>query len=175
MTLSGQPNPSGQPGQSGDPAPAQPSPGTGQGALLEEWQSIYSGFRRLSDRLLAEVEMASGMDPPSFQALWFLMTTPQQSAPMNELARVLGFSTAGTTKVVDRLSEAGYVRRRPSPADRRMIFAELTAAGAQAAAEVSAMLAESLRHHLVEPLGADRVTALATALRSLDRPGDAEE
>lgn len=161
------------------PGQAQACPsqmGTGLGAdqneLLQQWQTLYSGFRRLSDRLLADVESASGVDPASFQVLWFLMTTPQRAAPMNLLARVLGFSTAGTTKVVDRLCEAGFAQRRQSPTDRRVTFAELTPAGMTAAAEVSATLADALHRHLVLPLGAAQVAALATAVGSLDGSDD---
>jgi DNA-binding MarR family transcriptional regulator len=154
------------------PSAAQAYPAADQSELLQQWQTLYSGFRRLSDRLLADVESASGVDPSSFQVLWFLMTTPQRAAPMNLLARVLGFSTAGTTKVVDRLCEAGFVQRRPSPTDRRVTFAELTAAGMTAAAEVSTTLADALRRHLVQPLGAEQVAAFATALGSLDKSDD---
>ncbi|HEV2638746.1 MAG TPA: MarR family transcriptional regulator [Actinocrinis sp.] len=160
-------------GPPGEPEPPPNRPGTAQIALLQQWQTIYSGFRRLSDRLLADVELASGVDPASFQVLWFLLTTPLRAAPMNLLTQVLGFSTAGTTKVVDRLAEAGYVERRPSPTDRRVTFAALTTEGMTMAAEVSSTLAEALQRHLVEPLGAAQVSAFATALGSLNKSGDA--
>lgn len=161
-----------QPARPGEPEQAPACPSAGQSQLLEQWQTLYSGFRRLSDRLLADVESASGIDPASYQVLWFLTTMPQRAAPMNLLARVLGFSTAGTTKVVDRLAEAGYVQRRPSPTDRRVTFAELTAAGMSVSADVSTTLADALRRHLVEPLGAEQVASFAAALGSLDQTGD---
>jgi DNA-binding MarR family transcriptional regulator len=156
-----------EPTRSGDPAQPDHCPSQAQVALLQQWQELYSGFRRLNDRLLDDVESASGVDPSSFQVLWFLMTTPQRAAPMNLLARVLAFSTAGTTKVVDRLCEAGLVERRPSPTDRRVTFAALT----QEAGQASVTLADALRRHLVDPLGADTVTAFAAALSSLE-PSD---
>lgn len=43
-----------------------------------------------------------------------------------ELARLLGFTTGGVTTVLDRLERAGYVRRRPDPADRRRQVVEIT-------------------------------------------------
>lgn len=157
----------------GEPDQAEPCPGpAGEVELLQQWHTLYGGFRRLSDRLLADVESATGVDPASVQVLWFLTTTPQRAAPMNLLARVLGFSTAGTTKVVDRLAEAGYVERRPSPSDRRVTFAALTAEGMTASVDISGTLADALRRHLVEPLGAQRVADLAAALSLLESPGD---
>ena len=41
------------------------------------------------------------------------------------LARLLGFTTGGVTTVLDRLERAGYVRRRPDPADRRRQVVEI--------------------------------------------------
>ena len=43
-----------------------------------------------------------------------------------DLARLLGFTTGGVTTVLDRLERAGYVRRRPDPADRRRQVVEIT-------------------------------------------------
>jgi len=43
-----------------------------------------------------------------------------------DLARQLGFTTGGVTTVLDRLERAGYIRRRPDPADRRRQVVEAT-------------------------------------------------
>src|SRR5215470_12526923 len=56
-------------------------------------------------------------------------------APTN-LARLLGFTTGGVTTVLDRLERAGYIRRRPSPGDRRRLEVEVTEATAARDAEV---------------------------------------
>ena len=52
------------------------------------------------------------------------------------LARLLGFTTGGVTTVLDRLERAGYVRRRPDPADRRRQVVEITDATAARDQEV---------------------------------------
>jgi len=51
-----------------------------------------------------------------------------QAGPLapTDLARLLGFTTGGVTTVLDRLERAGYVRRRPDPADRRRQVVEIT-------------------------------------------------
>jgi DNA-binding MarR family transcriptional regulator len=53
-----------------------------------------------------------------------------QSGPLapTDLARLLGFTTGGVTTVLDRLEQAGYVRRRPDPADRRRQVVQTTEA-----------------------------------------------
>ncbi|SFE10226.1 DNA-binding transcriptional regulator, MarR family [Actinacidiphila alni] len=142
-------------------------------ALLHQWHALHTGVRRLNDGLLADVEQQAGLAPSSFQALLFLMTAPGQAAPMNQLSQALGFSTAGTTKVVDRLAEAGLVERRPSAADRRVIFTALTPGGARSVLAASRSLAGAVRSRVVEPLGEDVFASLAAAVGSLDPEPDA--
>jgi DNA-binding MarR family transcriptional regulator len=47
----------------------------------------------------------------------------------SELARWVLLSSGGMTSRLDRMEEAGLVRRRPDPADRRGVLVELTPAG----------------------------------------------
>jgi DNA-binding MarR family transcriptional regulator len=145
-------------------------PDTDELALLQQWHALHSGVRRLTDGLSADVEAEQGLAPSSFQALMFLVTAPGQAAPMNRLSAALGFSTAGTTKVVDRLAEAGLVERRPSDSDRRVVYTALTSAGAETVLAASRSLARALRARVVDPLGEDLFRTLATAVGSLD-PG----
>lgn len=144
-------------------------PGTAELELLARWDGLQSGFRRITDQLLADVEARSGLTPSSFQALWFLMTTPERSAPMNQLAGTLGFTTAGTTKVADRLTEAGLIERRPCRNDRRVTLAALTERGLEVAATAARALADALRERVVAPLGGtERFAALADAVTAVD-------
>ena len=54
------------------------------------------------------------------------------------LRRVLGLTPSGTVRLVDRLEEAGYLRRRPGAGrDRRAISLRLTASGRRVAKRVS--------------------------------------
>jgi DNA-binding MarR family transcriptional regulator len=143
-------------------------PDSGDLTLLEEWNRLQSGFRRITEQLLADVDDKAGIAPSSFQVLWFLLTAPEQSAPMNQLAATLGFTTAGTTKVADRLAGAGLIERRPAPGDRRVVLAVLTADGVEVAMKAALALADALRERVVTPLGAEQFSALAERIGSLD-------
>ncbi|MEV7801903.1 MarR family transcriptional regulator [Microbispora sp. NPDC088329] len=44
-----------------------------------------------------------------------------------ELGRRTGLTTGPTTRLIDRLEQAGYVRRAPDPDDRRKVIVELLA------------------------------------------------
>ncbi|WP_329362667.1 MarR family winged helix-turn-helix transcriptional regulator [Streptomyces sp. NBC_00669] len=152
---------------------AQACPDADELALLKRWHALQSGVRRLTDDMLADVEAEQGLAPSSFQALMFLVTAPGQAAPMNQLSAALGFSTAGTTKLVDRLADAGLVERRPSDADRRVVYTALTSAGAESVLAASRSLARTLRARVVAPLGEDVFQALSEAVGSLDPFGTA--
>ncbi|GAA1977820.1 hypothetical protein GCM10009838_42940 [Catenulispora subtropica] len=144
-------------------------------ALLHQWNQLQGAFRRLNGRLLDDVEASSGVSPSAFQALWFLVGSPERTAKMSQLSAILGFSTAGTTKVADRLAEAGLIERSPSAADRRVILVTLTAHGLEVAAGAIRTFLAALRERAVEPLGEDGFGALVRSVAGLDPEGGAEE
>jgi DNA-binding MarR family transcriptional regulator len=136
-------------------------------ALLEQWNALQSGFRRLTDQLLRDVETETGLAPSSFHVLWFLLTIPGYAAPMNQLTNTLNFTTAGTTNLVDRLAGAGLLERRPAPADRRVTLAVLTEKGRQTATIAARTLADALQERVIAPLGPGALANLADTVGSL--------
>ena len=56
---------------------------------------------------------------------------------MDLLRQVLGLTSSGTVRLVDRMAESGYVRRGPGP-DGRSTSISLTGAGRAAAEQVAA-------------------------------------
>lgn len=80
--------------------------------------------------------------------------------------------TSGTmTNRIDRLEQAGLVRRRPDPEDRRGVLVSLTDDGR---ARVDAAFADLLRREqeLLAGLGSDEQKVLADLLRTLLTPFD---
>jgi DNA-binding MarR family transcriptional regulator len=55
---------------------------------------------------------------------------------LDRLRRVLGLTPSGAVRLVDRLEQAGHVRRRPSAQDARSVSVQLTAKGRRAARRV---------------------------------------
>lgn len=156
-------------GHSGDGCPS-----TADLALLQQWNQLHGAFRRLNGRLLDDVEASTGVSPSAFQALWYLVSSPQQTAKMSQLSAVLGFSTAGTTKVADRLAEAGMIERSPSVADRRVILVTLTRHGLDVASEAIRTFLAALRERAVDPMGTDGFAALVKSVAGLDPGGSGE-
>jgi len=141
------------------------------GTLLCQWYEIHGSFRRLNNRLFDDVEAGTGLAPSAFQALGYLTGCSENTANMSQLSAYLGFSTAGTTKVADRLAEAGLIERTPSAVDRRVILVTLTPGGRQVAVEAIGTFLAALRTRVVEPLGDDGFAALVETMSGLDPEG----
>jgi DNA-binding MarR family transcriptional regulator len=72
------------------------------------------------------------LSPTSGLAL-SILADAETALPPNEIADRLIISRATVTGLLDSLERQDYIRRRPHPSDRRMILAEITDAGRQAA------------------------------------------
>ena len=136
-------------------------------ALLRTWFQLQSSIQVVTSDLLVEMERGCGLTAPEFRVLWHLRDQPERRAAMNEISRLLNFSTAGTTKLIDRLSGMGLIERQTNHCDRRVILAELTENGAGSAGVAASILVRTLRERFLGRLGEDRVTALVEAFALL--------
>ncbi|MEU1121032.1 MULTISPECIES: MarR family winged helix-turn-helix transcriptional regulator [unclassified Streptomyces] len=66
----------------------------------------------------------------------------------SELIRAVGLDASTVTKMLQRLEQAGHVRRRPDPADRRAVLVEASAASCGLLAQVERAWAELEGHTL---------------------------
>ncbi len=144
--------------------------------LLAAWSQVQISTRRLAVTLFDDVAASTGLPPTSFQALWFLYQVEGRSAPMSALGRVLGFSTAGVTKLTDRLVDAGLIERTPSAADRRVTLATLTAAGVARIESAGSALGAALHRRVAEVVGVEALEHVAATMAQLasgscDEPG----
>jgi DNA-binding MarR family transcriptional regulator len=113
-----------------------------------------------------------GLEPWEFDVLTALRRAgkPYELSPGALLRATL--VTSGTmTNRIDRLAQAGLVRRRPDPEDRRGVLVSLTDTGL---ARVDAAFADLLRreHDLLSGLELGDQRALASLLRTLLAPFD---
>jgi len=90
----------------------------------------------VSDRAADAVSAAAGRSESAAAALSALLHFLDRPT-IDRLRQVLGLTSSGTVRLVDRLEESGYVRRGPGE-DARSTSIMLTEAGAAAAEQVSA-------------------------------------
>ena len=69
------------------------------------------------------VAIRFGLSESDVEALEVLIDTGAATA--GRLSELMGLSSGAVTRVIDRLEQAGYVRRIPDPADRRKVVVEL--------------------------------------------------
>ncbi len=89
-----------------------------------------SGLSRRLQRSMDETLAEFGLDSAEHKALSSLAQAgePYRSTP-GKLARRMDLSSGAMTNRLDRLQEAGLIRRLPDPDDRRGLLIELTAQG----------------------------------------------
>lgn len=90
----------------------------------------------ITDRTSAAMASAAGVSDSAATALSALHHFLERPT-VDLLRQVLGLTSSGTTRLVDSLEKAGYVRRRPGP-DGRTTAITLTSSGRAAAKRVSA-------------------------------------
>lgn len=95
------------------------------------------GWREAEERMSREHRRYMNMGETDMRALRYLIAAHHQAREVTPraLAAHLGISTASTTKLLDRLAQAGHVVRRPHPADRRSVLIDVSAATRRAARE----------------------------------------
>lgn len=69
------------------------------------------------------VAIRFGLSESDVEALEVLLDSGAATA--GRLSELMGLTTGAVTRVIDRLEQAGYVRRAPDPADRRRVVVEL--------------------------------------------------
>jgi DNA-binding MarR family transcriptional regulator len=106
---------------------------------LRAWRLYVESALALVDILDTELERDAGIPLRWYDALVHLEETPE-GLRMNELAERILYSKSGFTRVVDRMEEAGLVRRVRPDNDRRSILVLLTEQG-------RATLEQARRHH----------------------------
>jgi len=91
--------------------------------LVDRIQGLDRRFKRALDETLAEFEL----DYTEWKLLGILTRMGDESP--GKLARMVDLSSGAMTNRLDRLEEAGYIRRLPDPEDRRGIVVQRTEKG----------------------------------------------
>lgn len=82
---------------------------------------------RLHRQLAGQLLRRAGLHPGQELIMMHLWETGRQR--QTDLVSLLGSDSATVTRTVQRLEKAGFVRRSPLAADRRVVMVEPTAAG----------------------------------------------
>jgi DNA-binding MarR family transcriptional regulator len=105
-----------------------------------------------------------------FDVLLQLRRSPVGRLKMNEIADAIVHSSGGTTRLVDRIEEAGLVARQSCPSDRRAIHVAITDAGNAKLDQALNVHLEYLDDSLAKQLTEIERATLTTLLTKLNSP-----
>lgn len=124
--------------------------GAVQPAVVKAWGSLVRAKAEIGRGLHRELG-AHGLAGVQLGILRVLAESSGDGVKLNEISQRLYVTPGNLTGLVDRLEEAGYLRRAPCSGDRRATLAVLTPAGRRLFEQV-------------HPLHVSRITQVMSAL-----------
>ena len=143
---------------------------------LRAWRLFFESALAVIDVLDAELEQDAGISTRWYDVLVQLEDSPD-GLRMNDLAERILYSKSGFTRVVDRMEQAGLVRRVRPENDRRSIFVVLTDKGTETMEHARRHHRDGIERHFSGHLADNDVKALTRALEKVStharplRPG----
>jgi DNA-binding MarR family transcriptional regulator len=129
--------------------------------MLDNIQLI---FPLLNRALLKPEELAHNPMSPEFRVMLFLIL--RNSQPISTIGGLLGISKPYMTAVIDKLIARGYVERRPSKEDRRIIEISITAEGRRYMEACKTEARESVKKRL-STLSIEDIDSLYASLENI--------
>ncbi len=131
------------------------------------WLNLIQANRVVAAALEEQLQLESGLSLAEHETLARIAETPDGKLRMAELASLLLVSKSGATRIVDRLEEAGLVRRDVCLSDRRVTYAALTPQGREVLDRSMPVLRRGLERSFSVYLADTDVASLRRALRKV--------
>src|SRR3954454_24976000 len=144
----------------------EPSLSSPSSERLRAWRLFFESSLALIDVLDSELERDTGLSLRFYDALVHLEETPD-GLRMNDLAERILYSKSGFTRVVDRMEEAGLVRRVRPDNDRRSFLIVLTDTGREAMETARRHHRIAIERHFSQHLTDADIKALTRALEKV--------
>ena len=132
------------------------------------WRTYIETAGDLSTALEKDL-LSHGLTLGDYQVLVYLSESEQNAMRMCDLADSLQLSPSGLTRRLDGLVAVGYVTRRPSAVDRRVMMAVLTPEGRAKLEAAAPDHVESVRRHIFDHLDETQVAALGTIFEAISK------
>ncbi|MFD9393561.1 MarR family winged helix-turn-helix transcriptional regulator [Streptomyces sp. NPDC060000] len=137
--------------------------------LVRDFGLLIKSATRLEQRIDTALRRDCGISHTMLEVLIRLCRGPGEEISQRQLADDLTLTSSGTTRLIDRMEEAGLVRRVPSPEDRRVALVEPTTEGRGTFLRAAAVHARLVEQFFVGPLAADDYVRLTHALSEIDK------
>lgn len=130
------------------------------------WRAFGTATRLLNERLDRDLQ-ASGMPLTYYELLVMLSEAPEHTLRMAELAKWTRSKPSRISHAVNKLEQAGWVRREHYAADRRGWLAVLTDEGLEALRAAAPLHVTSVRSNLIDVLSPEQLRQLEDISRTL--------
>jgi DNA-binding MarR family transcriptional regulator len=135
--------------------PARPDP-----AQLAAWRLLLEAHATTTELLEQELVAERGLPLTRYDVLLNLAEAPGGRLRMQELSASVLLSKSGLSRLVDRMVEAGLVRRERCQDDRRGWFAVLTDQGRSALRRAAPVHLRGIHEHFTSHLRPEEIEVL---------------
>jgi DNA-binding MarR family transcriptional regulator len=126
---------------------------------MRAWRNFIESVNTMTPVLESDL-VPFGLTMGDYEVLVRLSEADDRRMRMCDLAMVLQLSPSGLTRRLDGLVSTGLVERVASPADRRVMFAALTAEGLATLTEAAPRHVASVRERFFKGLSRDQIRDL---------------
>ena len=138
----------------------------------DAWRGVIFTHARVFSVVEAPLRERTGLSLVFLDVLGRLYDAPERRLRIQELQERSLFTKSGMTRLVDRMVEAGLVRREPVPGDRRGVYVVVSDEGAETYARGIEGHQEDIEREFASKLTPEQQRAVADALRSFWHDGD---
>jgi DNA-binding MarR family transcriptional regulator len=131
---------------------------------LDAWRAFLTAHAHVTRAIGRELAADGLPDLSWYDLLWALYRSPGRRLRVKDLADEVVLSPTAMSRFVDRVADAGYVRREPHPDDRRALQIALTPEGEDLLRRMWPVYARGIERHFAAVAGRS-----APRLRSLFR------
>jgi len=127
---------------------------------LQAWMAVCEVVDRVRVALNRDLLRGTGLTLAENLVLCQVAMAPGRRLRMVEIAGLLTIGKSAVTKTVDRLELRGLITRQRDPADRRTVYATLTAEGATAFAAAQPAFVDGVQRHFASQMSEAEVRQL---------------
>jgi DNA-binding MarR family transcriptional regulator len=142
---------------------------------VRAWTRLLRAQAQSVRLLSAELQREHGLSVNDYEALYLLSRAEGQRLRRVDLARRVGLTPSGVTRLLEGLERAGLVERAACDADARVIYAQLTDGGAQKLAAASCSHVAAVRELMESHLSGSDLDELAELLGKLPGVADGDD
>ncbi|WP_338775641.1 MarR family winged helix-turn-helix transcriptional regulator [Streptomyces sp. DG1A-41] len=136
--------------------------------LVHDFGLLIKAATRLEQRIDTALRRECGISHTMLEVLIRLCRKPGEEVSQRRLADDLTLTSSGTTRLIDRMEEAGLVCRVPSPDDRRSVLVEPTDHGRTVFLQAATVHSDVVERYFVAPVGRDDYARLTGALNDIN-------